>query len=600
MFTKKNHKVETITPHHNKLSAKISRKLKPVVSITKPIYIFVLVTAVIISAYHTVFANRIIPGVLIGNTNVGGLTYKEALDRLKNSEAKLNKDITYNYENKTFKINKEDIKFEYKWEATLSRAYEIGRTRDIFTDTKDKIAGFFKYLSIKPFYDYDDVLLSAKLLGIGAEVAKEGSDAKLSIKDGKIVILPAEVGSGVAKGSLYKATVDLFDQIEDKQLFIQTESDDPDILESDLSTILYKANKIVFSPFKITYGRKEWKFAAEQILNLLTVDKDKTNIDLALNKDNFESYLETLGSEVKESPKAQVTKVNEDKVEEFKIIKNGKELDVKKFTEDFKNALFDNKNTVEVTVNEVSIPEDKSRYGINKLLGEGVSKFTGSSQPRIHNLSLAAERTNGVLVPPGSIYSFNKSVGEINAKTGYDTAYIISNGRTVLGEGGGVCQTSTTMFRAILNAGLPIVSRFPHAYRVYYYELDSPVGFYALIFQPSLDLQFKNDTPAYILVQTEFDPKNYTLKFKLFGTDDGRKVEITKPVVTNVTAPPEALYQEDPTLPVGTIKQIDFAAWGANVSFTRTVTREDKELYKDTFSSRYQPWRAIYLKGTKK
>ena len=182
MFTKKNHKVETITPHHNKLSAKISRKLKPVVSITKPIYIFVLVTAVIISAYHTVFANRIIPGVLIGNTNVGGLTYKEALDRLKNSEAKLNKDITYNYENKTFKINKEDIKFEYKWEATLSRAYEIGRTRDIFTDTKDKIAGFFKYLSIKPFYDYDDVLLSAKLLGIGAEVAKEGSDAKLSIK----------------------------------------------------------------------------------------------------------------------------------------------------------------------------------------------------------------------------------------------------------------------------------------------------------------------------------------------------------------------------------------------------------------------------------
>jgi len=156
------------------------------------------------------------------------------------------------------------------------------------------------------------------------------------------------------------------------------------------------------------------------------------------------------------------------------------------------------------------------------------------------------------------------------------------------------------MFRAILNAGLPIVSRFPHAYRVYYYELDSPVGFDASIFQPSLDLQFKNDTPAYILVQTEFDPKNYTLKFKLFGTDDGRKVEITKPVVTNVTAPPEALYQEDSTLPVGTIKQIDFAAWGANVSFTRTVTREDKELYKDTFSSRYQPWRAIYLKGTKK
>ncbi|OGC53617.1 hypothetical protein A3D91_04210 [candidate division WWE3 bacterium RIFCSPHIGHO2_02_FULL_38_14] len=597
---KKNHKVATITPNHNKLHSKIAGKLKPAVNIIKPLYIFLLVAAVVISAYHTVFANRIIPGVVIGNTNVGGLSFKEALTRLKESEEKLNKDITYNFENKTFKINKEDIKFEYKWEVTLSRAYEIGRSGDIYTDSKDKLAGFFKYLSIKPFYDYDDILLSAKLLGIGAEIAKEGSDAKMIIKDGKLTVLPAVTGSSAVKGSLYKDTVELFDQIEDKQLFIQTKTDDPDILEEDLKTIFDRANKIVFAPFKVTYGKREWKFTPEQILNLLTVNKEKTGFDLALNKDNFESYLETLGSEVKESPKAQVTKVNEDKVEEFKIIKNGKELEVKKFTEDFKNALFDGKSTVEAAVNEVSVPEDKSRYGIKKLLGEGVSKFTGSGQPRIHNLALAAERTNGVLVPPGNIYSFNKSVGEINGMTGYDTAYIISNGRTVLGEGGGVCHTSTTMFRAILNAGLPIVSRFPHAYRVYYYELDSPVGFDASIFQPSLDLQFKNDTPAYILVQTEFDPKNYTLKFKLFGTDDGRKVEITKPVVTNVVAPPEPLYQEDPTLPEGSIKQIDFAAWGASVTFTRTVTREDKELYKDTFSSRYQPWRAIYLKGTKK
>ena len=143
MFMKKNHKVATITPNHNKLHSKIAGKLKPAVNIIKPLYIFLLVAAVVISAYHTVFANRIIPGVVIGNTNVGGLSFKEALTRLKESEEKLNKDITYNFENKTFKINKEDIKFEYKWEVTLSRAYEIGRSGDIYTDSKDKLAGFF-------------------------------------------------------------------------------------------------------------------------------------------------------------------------------------------------------------------------------------------------------------------------------------------------------------------------------------------------------------------------------------------------------------------------------------------------------------------------
>ena len=274
-------------------------------------------------------------------------------------------------------------------------------------------------------------------------------------------------------------------------------------------------------------------------------------------------------------------------------------MDGKTFTEGFKDALFNVKPSIEISFREVKESDDPSKYGIFSLLGEGQSRFVGSASGRIHNLSLAAERTNGVLVPPDSVYSLNKSIGEISFATGYNTAYIITNGRTVLGEGGGVCQTSTTLFRAILNAGLPVVSRYPHAYRVSYYEQDSPVGFDAAIFQPSMDLQFKNDTTNYVLVQSSVDTKTSTLYFKIYGTPDGRSVEITKPVVSNVIPAPEPQYQDDPTLPKGTVKQVDFAAPGANVYFTRTVKNGDKVLFKDTFSSRYQPWKAVYLVGTK-
>ena len=129
--------------------------------------------------------------------------------------------------------------------------------------------------------------------------------------------------------------------------------------------------------------------------------------------------------------------------------------------------------------------------------------------------------------------------------------------------------------------------------------MESLRGIDATIFQPSVDFQFKNDTPNYILVQSQTNVEDNSLTFKIYGTPDGRKVEISKPVVSNVTPPPEALYQDDPNLPKGTTKQVDFAAWGANVYFTREVKRDGEILYKDTFSSRFQPWRAVYLRGTK-
>jgi len=255
---------------------------------------------------------------------------------------------------------------------------------------------------------------------------------------------------------------------------------------------------------------------------------------------------------------------------------------------------------LQIRILEPKITTDKANnLGIKELIGEGHSLFYHSIPTRIHNIALGASRINGILVAPGEVFSFDKALGDVSAFTGYQQAYIIQNGKTVLGDGGGICQVSTTFFRALLNAGLPIVERHAHAYRVGYYEQDSPPGIDATIFVPSVDLKFKNDTGNYILIQSQIDLNNLSLAFYLYGTKDGRQVTMTKPVITNQTPPPPDLYQDDPTLPKGEIKQTDFAAWGANVYFTRTVTKNGKEIIYDKFVSNYQPWQAIYLKGTK-
>ena len=251
------------------------------------------------------------------------------------------------------------------------------------------------------------------------------------------------------------------------------------------------------------------------------------------------------------------------------------------------------------TLKPTTTTDKANNLGIRELVGRGTSLFYGSIPNRIYNLTLAASRLNGILIAPGEEFSFDKAVGDVSSLTGYKQAYVIQNGRTVLGDGGGVCQVSTTFFRAILDAGFPVTERNPHAYRVHYYEEDSGPGIDAAIYTPSVDLKFKNDSGHSLLVQSYVDTENMQLTFELYGTKDGREVTIGKPIILSTSPAPEPLYQDDPTLPKGEVKQVDFAAAGAKVYFTREVKKNGKVIISDKFTSNYRPWQAVYLRGTK-
>ena len=549
--------------------------------------------------YHIYFAKRIIPGVLLGNVSVGGMTFEKAKTALVNSFEKSERKILLKSSPYEYEITTEDIGFELYVDASVARAFEVGRIGNLYVDTKDKLAGIFKPLVIPVFYEFDDLLLGQKLAAVRGEVVKPATEAEFVLDNGSLVVTPSAIGRKVDAGDLYQFIIESFNRLDFGEKELPMEEYRPDISDADLEGVKEEMNELIFAPFKVVHKDAEWIFEELRKLEMVSFEKNRGDLELVLNKPVFEAYIEELEIEVNISPQGLVRETDGDKVLEFEIIEKGEVLDIKGFTEDFKKAFFTLRPSVDVSMQDSGFPEEASKYGIYALLGEGTSKFTGSAQARINNLTLAAERTNGILVPPGGFYSLNESVGEISGRTGYDTAWIIASGRTVLGEGGGVCQTSTTLFRAILNSGLPVVERHPHAYRVYYYEIDRPVGFDASIYQPSLDLKFKNDTPNYVLVQSEANLEEKTLTFKLYGTPDGREVEITEPVVTNVSPPPEALYTDDPSLPKGTLKQIDFAAWGANVTFSRKVTKDGEVLYEDVFGSNYRPWQAVYLKGTK-
>lgn len=554
------------------------------------------------TVYHFVYAKRIIPGVRIAGVKVGGMTFNQAKKVLQNHESQVNKELKLKYEDEEFILRGEEVGLLYDWDATVSRAFEVGRTGNIITDGKDKVAGLFKSLYIKASYDYDDSALGVKFSIIKGEINKDVVPAGVVLTDGNLVVTASQSGKKVVDDGLYSIVAGSFDKMDFSDKNIPTKIINPPIVEKDVTLLLSDVEKIISQDLTIAYGDNKWVLGKQDLLNLLSFEKsDNGKVKIVLNESKLSALTDNVSKVVNVLPRGKVTAVADGtRVLSFGITREGQELDVSRFENDFKNSLFGNRTKVSLYTNVVSGSTDKDKYGIYALLGEGTSHYAHSIPNRIHNLTLAAERTNGVLVAPGAVYSMNDSVGDISAKTGYYPAYVIAGNRTVLGDGGGVCQTSTTLFRAVLNAGLPIVMRYAHAYRVGYYEQDMPVGFDATIFQPSWDFKFKNDTAGYVLVQSFANLDDLSLTFRLYGTPDGRKVEISKPSITNQIAPPEPLYQDDPTLPKGVVTQVEFPAWGASVVFTRTVKKGNDVMFTDTFSSRYQPWRAVFLVGTKK
>lgn len=215
---------------------------------------------------------------------------------------------------------------------------------------------------------------------------------------------------------------------------------------------------------------------------------------------------------------------------DFTPPQNGKKLDLYQSTLDIANALELHKTTIPLVINETQPTQNLSgmnNLGITELIAEGVSNFKGSPNNRRHNIATGIEKFKGLIIPQGATFSFDDNLGPVTAEAGFLPELVIDNGTTLPELGGGLCQVSTTTFRAAMAAGLPITARRNHAYPVSYY---SPQGTDATIYQGSADLKFVNDTPGAILVWPYERDKN-TLVYDFYGTKDGRQVTLEKPVV---------------------------------------------------------------------
>lgn len=245
---------------------------------------------------------------------------------------------------------------------------------------------------------------------------------------------------------------------------------------------------------------------------------------------------------------------------------------------------------VKFTVPQRSVPLLAGR-GVLRHVATGRSSYKGSPSFRVTNVLVGAQKLDNFFIAPGHTFDFNREVGEIDASTGFVKGYVISDGTLSKEDGGGICQVSTTIFRALYQAGLPIVERHEHSHRVEYYD---PVGFEATVYAPSKNLRMKNDSGAYLFVQAGWDTAAGTLRFDLFGADTGRTVKLSAPAVTTFKPAAKPSYTPDNRVRAGQRRLLDVPVQGMTSTIVRTVTLPGGTVRTDTLKSVYKPWGAVY------
>jgi vancomycin resistance protein YoaR len=234
--------------------------------------------------------------------------------------------------------------------------------------------------------------------------------------------------------------------------------------------------------------------------------------------------------------------------------------------------------------------------GITAFLAAGQTGYDGSSPARVTNIHVGTRAFQDRLFE-GQTFSFNRFLGPINARAGFVPGLVISGERTASGLGGGICQVSTTVFRALYGAGLPIAERRNHSYQVYYYD---PQGLDATIYQPSQDLKFANDTGGALWFQSEWNDAEKLLVVRVFGKARDFEVQVKDPLVLKTRPSPPDKLIPDRTLKLGERKQVDWAAEGAQIQVERLFVRGGQTFKQDVLTSVYKPWPNIFMVGTRK
>lgn len=586
------------------------------IAIVISIVLFGIISSIALLRFEVNQRGLIHSGVSMAGLDLSGRTMEEAAGLIQqNLKFPTEGKILIIDQQRSWLVTPAQLGFHFDAAASALKAYQYGREKGVIQNFIDQLGTKNPYIPLSPVAVYDQRVSFRVLQNIAAQVDVSVLEASLGVDGVEVEVNSGQIGRKVDIDASMQKLDAVLTQMQDGAVTLEVIETEPVIM--DVSLVADQAMKILSEPLVIRMPEQyndlgPWTITQEELAKLLVIERieneDLAEYQLSLDQKALLIYLTSLAPQLKKDAVNARYIFNDDtrllEVIESAVI--GRTLNVEESLNEIVTEVMAGDHEVILKMNlEEPVAKDETtgeELGITELVHAETSYFYMSDAARVQNIRAASSSFHGLLIPPQTTFSMGSALGNISLDNGYAEALIIVGNQTVKGVGGGVCQVSTTLFRAAFFAGFPVVERHAHAYRVGYYEqrADSSrdpnlSGLDATVYFPLVDMKFTNDTPYWLLMETYMG--NYSLTWKFYSTKDGRSVDWDTTGATNIIEAPEPLYRENPELAQGDVKQVDYAADGAYVRVDRTVYKDNTVYFSDTFTTTYRPWQAIFEYG---
>ncbi len=386
----------------------------------------------------------------------------------------------------------------------------------------------------------------------------------LALEGGVIQVLPAKNGEGIDMVSLNRDIARALSHAPAPNVSALAVKEVALLSLQDVEPTRIFAQNLLQGGFHLVSPEKTIDIPGSTVAGMIEFASEKKPI-VRLNGEKLQAYLLAhVVPEVNVDPVNARFTMEDGKVVQFALPKDGSALDGQGTADAIHEALAQRNQGAQMAMQIVrpliADTGDSQKLGIHTLLARGETDFVGSPKNRKANIGVGAARYDGILIAPNEEFSFNKFLGPVTKEAGFLPELVIKSNVTTAEYGGGLCQVSTTAFRAAVLSGMEITNRRNHSYAVRYYGTP---GFDATIYPPYTDFRFLNNTPGYILIQTKIEGTK--LSFEFWGTGDNRTVEVDGPHP----------YDRKPD---GSVKSV----------LKQTVIKDGQTLIEDTFYSNYK------------
>lgn len=505
------------------------------------IFIIVILVFSVIFSLINIGNDKIIGKVSIMGIDVSNMTKEQATEVLEEIiHDKMSEELVLKKDDYETSINANQINAQFNIEEAVQKAYDIGRSGNIITNNYNILASIIWGNTIELQMNYEQESLDKKIDDISSKLPDGLVQNSYYIEDDELIIVKGKKGLVIKEDELENSVINEMKAVNKKYniLNIPTQELEPDAIDIE------KIRDEIYKEPQNAYVSKD-------------KETGKTQVNTHVNGVDFDISIE--------EAKKIIAEDKEEYVIPLKIIVPDKTLS---------------------DLGEEAFPDKLSEYS---------TIFDPSNRNRSNNLAISAEKIDGTIIMPGETFSYNQTVGERTIAAGYKEAGAYAGGKVVQDVGGGICQTSSTLYNAALLANLEIVDRSNHQFLTSYVDASRD----ATVAWGSIDFQFKN-TRTYP-IKIEASAKNGVCEMAIYGIKEDKEYEVVIESEVLSYIPFTTKYENDDSLEEGE-EVVEQSGYTGCTSEAYKILKLNGKVVSKTLLSKdtYDPMTRIIRRGTKK